>query len=767
MANVIEFTIKGVDRSGPAFASVTRSMSDASKSLAAFTTSALKGVAAVGATAAAVVGFTARMTSASDEAAKISMLLGASVEEFTALRFAANQSGLSAEQFAGGLQYLKRTIGEATLGFGEGSKALRALGLDAGALSKLTLNDQMLLLADAMSGVSDSGERVAIAMQLFGRSGASIIQMLGSGSDAIRTLTADAEKMGAVIGTDAASDAEKLHDSLDRLRTSMGGAGRAIANEWSEAMAGAINLLANAVATSHTSLSEMADRAMRGVIAAGIVTREVFGGLFGDLSRGWGEQNGLMEQNATMWFRIRLFVKNLALTVDRFNLSLTRQFRIMMEGVNRLAGIIPGVGAVTNAMVQGLRGSEEQQRATIRRLSDDLNAFVADFAPGGKPDSILQQMFDLDPDKVSAEVDQIIKKLNEAAVIVPPISVSGAPSAPPPIAGVAAPSGATASVSPPPDLSGYFDKIQLSAIGAATAVGESNASIGNTSLSMYDATGQRAIETFDQINLSAMNTAAALGEINASIAESSTSMYATIGQRAAEYFSHVGTFAQEMGDVIWSTAATAIDGIANAIGQAVAGMQSFGDALKAVFQQIVASVVAGLVKIGLQMLVQAALQKAMLAGQTAATLVSAKMLAAAWAPAAAGASVATLGGAGGAGAAGLVVAYGAAQTLSVVGPAAAPHGGMEYVPRESTYFLDRGERVLSPRQNKDLTQFLAGGGSGGGGLTVNGGVTIVMQKSITDLTPEEVTDALERTIYPGMERLAARGKRPVFLERGR
>lgn len=34
------------------------------------------------------------------------------------------------------------------------------------------------------------------------------------------------------------------------------------------------------------------------------------------------------------------------------------------------------------------------------------------------------------------------------------------------------------------------------------------------------------------------------------------------------------------------------------------------------------------------------------------------------------------------------------------------HGGMDYIPKESTFLLDKGERVLSPRQNKDLTSFL-------------------------------------------------------------
>jgi murein DD-endopeptidase MepM/ murein hydrolase activator NlpD len=35
------------------------------------------------------------------------------------------------------------------------------------------------------------------------------------------------------------------------------------------------------------------------------------------------------------------------------------------------------------------------------------------------------------------------------------------------------------------------------------------------------------------------------------------------------------------------------------------------------------------------------------------------------------------------------------------------HGGLDYVPKEATYLLDEGERVLSPRQNKDLANFMS------------------------------------------------------------
>lgn len=60
---------------------------------------------------------------------------------------------------------------------------------------------------------------------------------------------------------------------------------------------------------------------------------------------------------------------------------------------------------------------------------------------------------------------------------------------------------------------------------------------------------------------------------------------------------------------------------------------------------------------------------------------------------------------------------GSISTPSVSGIA---HGGLDYVPKESTYLLDKGERVLSPRQNKDLANFMENGQKASyGGITIN------------------------------------------------
>lgn len=56
------------------------------------------------------------------------------------------------------------------------------------------------------------------------------------------------------------------------------------------------------------------------------------------------------------------------------------------------------------------------------------------------------------------------------------------------------------------------------------------------------------------------------------------------------------------------------------------------------------------------------------------------------------------------------------------------HGGTDYVPKESSYLLDKGERVLSPRQNTDLTRYLNNQKQGNGG---GGNVNIYIDPSLS------------------------------------
>lgn len=79
------------------------------------------------------------------------------------------------------------------------------------------------------------------------------------------------------------------------------------------------------------------------------------------------------------------------------------------------------------------------------------------------------------------------------------------------------------------------------------------------------------------------------------------------------------------------------------------------------------------------------------------------------------------------------------------------HGGLTNVPSESTYLLDKGERVLSPNQNRDLTDFLNGNGGGGGGRTLKLEVINRVDGTPTVATGEVVNNELIRVIIDAAE----------------
>lgn len=77
------------------------------------------------------------------------------------------------------------------------------------------------------------------------------------------------------------------------------------------------------------------------------------------------------------------------------------------------------------------------------------------------------------------------------------------------------------------------------------------------------------------------------------------------------------------------------------------------------------------------------------------------------------------------------------------------HGGFDNIPREGTWLLDGGERVLSPNQNRDLTQYLrnasdSGSGAGrSGGITINAPITVQAQPGMSDEAARRQGAAME------------------------
>ncbi len=168
------------------------------------------------------------------------------------------------------------------------------------------------------------------------------------------------------------------------------------------------------------------------------------------------------------------------------------------------------------------------------------------------------------------------------------------------------------------------------------------------------------------------------------------------------------------------------EGIGSAIASVIIGAQTAKEAFAGLAKMAIGMVVQYLAKWVISRVVMAAMGKAFQTAEIAAAEVAGSAIAAAYAPAAAMVSLATYGSNAVAAASGITATVALAEGLAIAGGAA--HGGLGYVPSEQTYLLDRGERVLSPRQNEDLTEFLDGDGGRGGGVPRSGDIYLDGEK---------------------------------------
>jgi hypothetical protein len=111
----------------------------------------------------------------------------------------------------------------------EGSDGFKRLGLDP---KQFTSTEQALkAVADRFAATADGAGKTAVAMDLFGRSGAQLIPLLNQGSAGLREMGDEARRFGIVISSDAAKAAEVFNDNLTRLGAAARGVGVSLANE--------------------------------------------------------------------------------------------------------------------------------------------------------------------------------------------------------------------------------------------------------------------------------------------------------------------------------------------------------------------------------------------------------------------------------------------------------------------------------------------------------------------------------------------------------
>ena len=155
--------------------------------------------------------------------------------------------------------------------------------------------------------------------------------------------------------------------------------------------------------------------------------------------------------------------------------------------------------------------------------------------------------------------------------------------------------------------------------------------------------------------------------------------------------------------------------------------------LRGLFVGISDEILQMLIKIGVRMAVNAMLSESITTATTASSVAQSTALTTAWAKPAALVSLATQG-------ANSVPAI--AGIVATQGVAGIAHDGIDRVPYEGTWLLDKGERVLSARQNSDLTAYLQDAGPGSGqtgaqGFQINVAVNMSQDDGQTQVDGED------------------------------
>lgn len=222
------------------------------------------------------------------EMSKLSQRTGLAVEKLTALNYAANLNGASLSDLEQGLKGLSVKLGDAAKGPGEAADAFRALGISAtDASGKLRPVDKVLLdIADKFSKMEDGAGKAALANKLMEESGGRLIPTLNKGSAGLAELRNEAEKLGAVIGTDFAAASAELSQNLTRMQTM----GKGFATTIAAQTVPALNELSAGIiaAAKETKAFESAGAAARIVIE----TLAILGANVGFVFSGVGREIG-------------------------------------------------------------------------------------------------------------------------------------------------------------------------------------------------------------------------------------------------------------------------------------------------------------------------------------------------------------------------------------------------------------------------------------------------------------------------------------------
>lgn len=209
-----------LDRIGAKFEAFGSALSSAGKYLSV----------AAAAVTAPMLALAYETAAASLELQAISQTTGFTVESLSELRYAAKQSGTEFEVLQTGLARMNNLLTKAAEGNQQATDTLDALNLSVADLTHLSPEERFDKIADAIGQIADPTLQAGLAIQVFGRHGATLLPMIRDGAAGLQKWREEAKRFNLVQSTESVQAGAAFQNSLNLLQAVLGALGRSIAS---------------------------------------------------------------------------------------------------------------------------------------------------------------------------------------------------------------------------------------------------------------------------------------------------------------------------------------------------------------------------------------------------------------------------------------------------------------------------------------------------------------------------------------------------------
>lgn len=710
--NVIEFSIEAKDQFSKTFASAGAGV--------------LKLGAAVLGVAGSFLAMTKAVANMQDRINDLHKRTGQSIQSLSELSHIADITNTSMDGLANGMRFLQRNMSMAGQGSIESVKAFRDLGVSTQQLKVAgdNVGATLGILADRFQQVQDPAERTRLAMQIFGKGGSEMLQVMAEGSDGLRKLAADAHYLGVVMGEQGVANAAEFNDQLDRVKGAVKGVSMAVSNEWIPVLTGFANAMVDVIVGWREPLREFSASMLKGFLVVYATFEAVFKKIAEVLKTLFGGGKGAaamfdtLIENAKRAFMAIFDIAALAL--KSVGLFAVGAFKMLWESFVEIA------------------------KWAWQKVFDFFTG--NDFAD--TLGTVLFERIAEATEKTRAEMKDVFKGV--------------------------APEWAAATSEGMDAVLNVFGTSKEQILARSQEIYDGLSMQGTVAAEKERA--DRQLTLLEQYQNMQTSLALREQELTAQIYFAQTTAEVWNSTLDLLYLK-MQTYNQAISSMIMQTFEQLTSGIGEAVGRAIVMGEDLGTSLKKLMDQVLVSIISALVKMGVQRLIFMALNVGASATEASANLArglaevytnsfasAAAIPYVGWmiAPGAASANLAIA--TAGAGAAG---ATGSALGAAIATPKY--HTGVDFVPQEGLALLDSGERVLSPDQNKDFTEFMD---AGGGSLVIQNLQIHVLENatnadSFMAMTENEIRELVARKFILAFDQLDRQGVRPEFAMRGR